>query len=317
MTFEAFIIPTAFFLDLMLGDPQTRWHPVRFIGHLISSFEKKFNTSRYPRRFTGFVLLVFVTLTVLASVEGLLCLSALFHPFLFSAVSVLLIYFALSARALADEALKIQKNLEQGDLSGARHNLSMIVGRDTEALNEEEIIRATVETVAESTMDGVVSPLFYIFIFGPLGGWAYKAVNTLDSMVGHKNERFLEFGRASAKCDGWLNLLPSKITALMISLSLFCLRKNAGASLKSNLKYLFKGCAENSDATEAAMAFGLGVQLGGINTYKSVMVEKPFLGVALSSLKTGHIRQSVNVSYGACLGTLLLGCALTGKDLFL
>ncbi len=317
MSPDALLIPTAFFLDLLLGDPQTRWHPVRLIGHLIDAFEKKFNSSKYPRPFTGGILVIFVSLVVISCVGGVLHLSALLHPYLFSAVSVLFIYFALSARALADEALTIQKNLEQGNLPEARHNLSMIVGRDTEALNEEEIIRATVETVAESTMDGVVAPLFFIFIAGPAGGWFYKAVNTLDSMVGHKNERFLEFGRASAKCDGWLNLLPSRITALMISLSLFCLRKNAAASLKSNLKYLFKGSAENSDAAEAAMAFGLGIRLGGVNTYQSVRVEKPFLGTALSSLKPGHIRQSVNVSYGASLGTLLLGCALTGKDLLL
>lgn len=317
MSAEAFIIPSAFFLDLMLGDPQSRFHPVRFIGQLIDSFENKFNSSKYPRRFFGCVLAVFVPLVVMGCVWGILRLSALIHPYLFGVTSVLLIYFSLSVKALADEALKIQRNLEEGNLLEARHNLSMIVGRDTENLNEEEIIRATVETVAESTMDGVVAPLFYIFIAGPAGGWAYKAVNTLDSMVGHKNERFLEFGWASAKCDGWLNLLPSKLTALMISLSLFCLRKNSRASLRSNLKYLFKGCAENSDATEAAMANGLGVRLGGINTYKSVKVEKLFLGEEVTPLKAQHIRQSVTISYGASLGTLLLGWGLMEKGLFL
>lgn len=313
-----FIISAAFILDLCLGDPQSDWHPVRFIGFLIGSFEKRFNSEKYPRRVFGCLLVLFVSLSVLILMGVGLQICSLIHPYLFWAVSVLLVYYALSLRALADEALKIQRNLEEGRILEARQNLSMIVGRDTENLNEQEIIRATVETVAESTMDGVISPLFYVFLFGPLGGWFYKTVNTLDSMVGHKNERFLEFGWASAKLDGWLNLVPSKITALMITLGVFCLGENCFSSLKWSFKYMLRGCENNSDAAEAPMAAGLGVQLGGTNYYRGVRVEKPFLGEALRPLKIQDIRQSVRVSYAASLGMLVLGCIIIGvKDFFL
>ncbi len=313
MSCELLIVPAAYILDLLLGDPQTTWHPVRLIGRLIEKLEKRLNKGR-NRKIAGIILVISVTGTVMFGVWGILKLSAIVDQFLFYGVSVLLIYFSLSAKALADEADKIKKNLEDGDIRAARNNLSMIVGRDTKELDEPEIIRATVETVAESAMDGIVAPLFYAFLGGPVLAWVYKTVNTLDSMVGYKNERFKEFGWASATLDGWLNYIPSKITAGLISIAMLFCGKNWFNSLRWAGVYLFKGPAVNSDATEASMAGGLGIQLGGTNFYDSVAVHKPFLGDAFEPLQINHIRQSTVISYIASALMLAMGLIFLAKE---
>ncbi|MFA4889724.1 MAG: adenosylcobinamide-phosphate synthase CbiB, partial [Candidatus Omnitrophota bacterium] len=199
MNYELLIIPLAYILDLVFGDPQWHWHPVRLIGRLIERLENKLNTDKMNKIFCGAVLVILVVGSTVFGVGGMLRLARLIHPFLFYIVSTLLIYFSLSIRSLAVEAVKIYKNLKSGDIQKARDNLSLIVGRDTKKLNEQEIIRATVEAVAESTMDGIIAPLFYAFLGGPVIVWVYKAINTLDSMVGYRNERFKEFGYVSAK----------------------------------------------------------------------------------------------------------------------
>jgi|LQYC01.1.fsa_nt_gi adenosylcobinamide-phosphate synthase len=314
MSYGLLIIPAAYIVDLLLGDPQTAWHPVRLIGRFIEKLEKRLNTVRRNRKIAGIVLAISVTGTVSFGVWGILKLSAIVDQFLFYGVSVLLVYFSLSTKALADEAGKIKNNLENGDIEQARNNLSMIVGRDTRGLDEPEIIRATIETVAESTMDGIVAPLFYAFLGGPVLVWVYKTVNTLDSMVGHNNERFKEFGWASATLDGWLNLIPSKITSVLIILSMLCCSKNWLNSLRWAAKFIFKGPAVNSDATEASMAGGLGIQLGGTNFYDSVAVHKPFLGDACEQLQIKHIRQSTVISYIVSALMLVMGLIVLVKE---
>jgi adenosylcobinamide-phosphate synthase len=286
---------------------------VRFIGRLIERLEERLNVGGYNRKFLGVILVILVTGTVSFGVWGILKLSATAHRFLFYGASVLLIYFSLSVKALADEAGNIKKNLENGDIQEARNNLSMIVGRDTKDLNESEIIRATVETVAESTMDGIIAPLFYAFLGGPVLVWLYKAVNTLDSMVGYKSERFKEFGWASAKLDGLLNLIPAKITAFLISISIFLYRKDWVNSFHWAVKYIFRGPAFNSDIAEASMAGGLGIQLGGTNFYSSQMVHKPFLGNAFEPLNIKHIRQSTVIAYAASALMLIIGWVIIGR----
>jgi adenosylcobinamide-phosphate synthase len=297
MSWEFLIIAAAYILDLLFGDPQISWHPVRIIGRLIEALEKRLNKEEYNRKFFGAMLIVLATGTVASGVWVILKLSAVVHRFLLFGVSALLIYFSLSVKTLADEAGKIKRNLENGDIRQARNNLSMIVGRDIKGLDEHEIIRATVETVAESTMDGIIAPLFYASLGGPVLAWIYKTVNTLDSMVGYKNERFRDFGWASAKLDGLLNFIPAKITSFLISISMFCYGKNWFSSVRWASKFALKGPAVNSDATEASMAGGLGIQLGGTNCYDSVAIQKPLLGHAFEPLNTKHIRQSTVVSY--------------------
>ncbi|MGV8058799.1 MAG: adenosylcobinamide-phosphate synthase CbiB [Smithellaceae bacterium] len=315
MNFELFIIPAAYILDLLVGDPQTFWHPVRIIGRLIEVLERGLNKNGRHRKFLGVVLVVLVTAAAAFGVWGILQLSAAIHRFMFYAISVLLIYFGLSVKNLADEAAKIKRSLENGDIRQARDNLSMIVGRDTSELAEPEIIRATVETVAESTMDGIVAPLFYAFLGGPVLVWVYKTVNTLDSMVGYKNERFKEFGWAAAKLDGLLNFIPAKITSLLINVAMLCCGKNWRNSINWTGKFIFKGPEVNSDATEASMAGGLGIRLGGTNYYGSQAVHKPFLGDACEALSIKHIRQSMMISYVASALMIAAGWAVTGRGL--
>ncbi|MBU4252179.1 MAG: adenosylcobinamide-phosphate synthase CbiB [Candidatus Omnitrophica bacterium] len=307
MNYGLLIIPLAYILDLVFGDPQWYWHPVRLIGRLIERLENKLNTGRRNKVFCGAVLVILVVGLTVFGIGGILKLSRLVHPFLFYIVSILFIYFSLSIRDLADEAVKIYKNLESGDIQKARNNLSLIVGRDTLGLNEQEIIRATVETVAESTMDGIIAPLFYAFLGGPVMAWVYKVINTLDSMVGYRNERFKGFGYLSAKLDGWLNFIPSKITCFLISVSILCCGKRWFCSLKEVRRYLLSGPGANSNAVEAVMAGGLGVQLGGTNFYDSVAVEKPFIGQAVEPLNIKHIRQSVMIAYVSSVLMLVIG----------
>ena len=315
MNYELFIIPVAYVLDFLFGDPHIAWHPVRLIGRLIEELEKRLNKREHNGKVFGVMLVILVTTAVVLVIWGILKLTMMINQFLFYGVSILLIYFALSARSLVDEAGKIKKDLDNGDIRHARNDLSMIVGRDTNNLDEPEIIRATVETVAESTMDGVIAPLFYVFLGGPVLVWVYKTVNTLDSMVGHKNERFKEFGWASAKLDGLLNLIPAKITAFLISVAMIFCGKHWLNAIRWSAKYIFKGPGFNGDTAEASMAGGLGVRLGGTNYYDSVKVQKPFLGDAFEPLAIKHICQSNMIAYIASTLMLVFGILIVGSGI--
>ena len=310
MNSQILVIATAYLLDLIIGDPQWNWHPVRLIGRFIGGLERRLNAGDINKNFSGTILLVFVVSITVFSVLGILKLAAFIHPTLHFATSVILIYFSLSIKSLAAEAYKVYDALKNKDIREARNNLSMIVGRDTDKLEEPEIIRATVETVAESATDGIVAPLFFAFLGGPVLAWAYKAINTLDSMVGHRNKRFIEFGRASAKLDGLLNFIPAKMTCIFISASSWFYGKNWSGSVKWWLRFFFKGQQDNSTAAEAAMAGALDVRLGGLNLYNSVPVSKELIGDGTCALEMKHIRESVRIVYLCSFLFLLIGIYL-------
>jgi adenosylcobinamide-phosphate synthase len=299
--------------DLLIGDPQWRWHPVRLVGHLATWLEVCLNQGQH-RRAKGILFWSLVVGMTVLIVSVLLKAATFVHPWAGAFVSAVLIYFALAVKCLADEAGRIAHLLSSGNLDEARRNLAMIVGRDTAALDESGIIRATVETVAESTMDGIVAPLFFLFLAGPAGMWFYKAVNTLDSLVGHKNARYREFGWVSATVDAWLNWIPSKITAILISLS-FGFSTHATGAWRWTGRHLGKGPEYNGDTAEAAMAGGLGVRLGGVNVYNSVSVEKPFLGDDIEPLSIRHIDQSIRISCASAVGMLFIAVLLWGKGM--
>jgi adenosylcobinamide-phosphate synthase len=303
------VVTLAYFLDLLLGDPRVRWHPVRGIGRLVLFWERVLYDREGDRKFLGILLLLLTSITALTVTTGLLWLGRAVHPYVNYGVSVVLIYFALSVKDLAVEADQVRKALEEKDVLRARENLSLIVGRDTANLEEPEIVRAAVETVAESTMDGIVAPLFYAFLGGPLLAWFYKTVNTLDSMVGYENDRYRDFGWASAKLDAWLNLIPAKITALLIGAAMIVLRKRWRSSFRWTGRFFFSGPSGNGDITEAAMAGGLGVRLGGRNVYAGKVVDNAFLGEAVEPLKPGHIRVAVRTAYIVSGLTVLGGWA--------
>ena len=262
-------ILAGYLLDLCLGDPHSMPHPVRAIGNLIVWLEKylrpagkKHATERGERR--AGVLFVCLVLLVTGSVAGgILWISHLGGSWIQTVVEAVMTYYLLAARSLRDESMAVCRKLEAGETERARYAVSMIVGRDTKPLSEAGIARAAVETVAENASDGVIAPLFYLAIGGPLLGWLYKAVNTMDSMVGYKNDRYLHFGRAAAKLDDLVNLIPSRLAALLLIVSAYLLRYDGKNAYRIWRRDRRNHKSPNSAQTESACAGALGLRLAG------------------------------------------------------
>ncbi|HLD82582.1 MAG TPA: adenosylcobinamide-phosphate synthase CbiB [Candidatus Omnitrophota bacterium] len=308
-------ILAAYILDLIIGDPRIPWHPTRIIGRLIERLERKLNpvTPRPKgvgfvgcngvniaagnKKFVGIILIILVVPITMLCVWLVLELTKNIHIVLYYIASILFIYFALSIKSLGQEVNKVKLALSNKDIVEARKSLAMIVARDTDNLDEQNIIRATVETTAESTMDGIIAVLFFSFLGGAVLVWGYKAVNTLDSMVGYRNKRFLDFGWAAAKLDTLVNFIPAKLTCLFIFVSSLLLGRYRVNSGRWFSKYIFKGPFYNSEATEAVMAGALGVQLGGENFYDVTPVKKNFIGDNLFPLEIRHIGEAVKIAY--------------------
>ncbi len=290
-------IVAAFILDIIIGDPQWRYHPVRLIGKLIEGTEHLLRRCPIPERLAGILLTASITgsvwllASVVALVTGQWCR-------LCEIISgAIIIYFSISIKSLAGEAKKVMNFLRKNDLINARKALSQIVGRDTAHLNDEQIIRACVETVAESTVDGVLSPLFFSFMGGPGAAMAYRAVNTMDSMVGHKDEKYLRFGWAPARLDDIANYLPARISAVLIPVAAFFCGYSFGGSLRITFRDGRKHESPNSGIPEAAMAGALGVQLGGPSAYQGEIVNKPFIGDARNQLTLSAIDGAVKIMF--------------------
>lgn len=301
----------AFCLDLILGDPRRLPHPVRWIGRGIARVEavlRRVTSGAPAEKAAGVALLGIVVITTyllsFLALEAAGSLSLIF-------VSVLTVYLgftALATRTLADEALAIYRALEAGDMAKARTRLSFIVGRDTLNLDEEEIVRATVETVAENASDGVGAPLFYLALGGVPLALSYKAVNTLDSMVGYKNERYRNLGWASARFDDAVNYLPARVTALALVAAAFVLGKSPGNAWRMVRRDGRNHPSPNSGYPEAAVAGALGVRLGGLNHYQGAPSLKPFIGEPVKGMTRDTIREAVALLYGASL--LMFLCAV-------
>jgi adenosylcobinamide-phosphate synthase len=303
------VVLAAVVLDLVLGDPRALPHPVMAIGRLIAFLESPLRRLVGNVRLAG-VLLLLTTVGVTYAVAALLIKAAYaVSPEAGFIVGLYLAWVSLAARSLHVESGKVAKALESGDLPGARLALSYIVGRETDQLGEGEIIRGAVETVAENTGDGVIAPLFYLMLGGPPLALAYKAVNTLDSMVGYKNERYLDFGRASALFDDLANYLPARLTGLLMVLAApICALSGSGA-----WRIMRRDCrnhsSPNSGFPEAAAAGALGVQLGGANRYFGKLVEKPTIGEPSVPLSLAAYGGVVRLMY--CSEALLVVAWLT------
>lgn len=291
-------------LDLAIGDPRWLPHPVRGIGWLARVCERMLRVTGMPLRISGSLFWLMVagsfTLFVWATVR-------LNHWF-----SIYWIYSLLAGRDLDVEAGRVVHALERNDPGGAREQLSWIVGRDTATLEEPEIVRATVETVAENLNDGVIAPLFYLAIGGPAGMAAYKAINTLDSTVGYKNERYGEFGWASARIDDLANFIPARVTAVLIWIAALLPGFDARRAFRMTLRDGGNQPSPNSGYPEAAVAGALGVKLGGLNYYGGVPSLKAGLGDAIVPLERGVFRR-VRVLLYASEGLFvaaILGCVL-------
>jgi len=295
MSLESQIL-IALALDFALGDPAWAPHPVRWIGSLAGKLERLARRF-FPNARAAGVVTVAVTLAVAGSAAwGVVRAAWLIAPWMGEVASILILYSMFAARDLADHAAAVKKALSDGDIERAREQVGRMVGRDTDRLDEKGVIRACVESVAENTVDGVTAPLFYAVIGGPVGAALYKAANTMDSMFGHKNERYLRFGWAAARLDDALNFVPARLTAPLIAFSAFLI----GLDFKSSVRVLVrdggKSPSPNAGLAEAAAAGALRLRLGGASRYGGVVSERPLLGDPDRELDTQSISLSVRLA---------------------
>lgn len=305
-----YIIPAAVILDWLLGDPRWFPHPVILVGRLIGFLEPRLRRA-FNGELTGGVVLLILTVATTASAAGLLLAAAYFlHHLAGIIVAIILSWSCLAARSLQRESGFVADALANGNLPEARKFLSYIVGRDTENLEEPEIWRATVETVAENSSDGVIAPLLFLMLGGPVLGLAYKAVNTLDSMVGYRNEKYLLFGRASARFDDLANYIPARLTGILITVAALLTGLDTKMAWRIMRRDGRNHSSPNSGIPEAAAAGALGVQLGGTNYYFGKPVEKPAIGDPLQPLDHQAWQGAVRLMYGAETLLLLLAALL-------
>ncbi len=301
-------------LDLLLGDPHWAPHPVRAIGALISSLERPLRAA-FPKDERGETAagaaLVVLVLSVSAGLAGaLLYLAGRLNVWLAFALETLLCYQCLAARSLRDESMRVCRALRAGTLAGARRAVSMIVGRDTERLDETGVAKAAVETVAENASDGVIAPLLFLALGGAPLGIAYKAVNTMDSMVGYRNERYRHYGTCAARLDDLLNLLPARISGVLM-----CLAAPLSGLDGKNAWRIFRRdrlchASPNSAHTEAAAAGALHVQLAGNAWYFGKLVEKPTIGDADRPVEPEDIPRTNRLMLSAAALAAALFCVL-------
>ena len=320
MTFHISALVLGFLLDLAFGDPRWLYHPIRLIGNLIAWAEKPFRAA-FPKSekgelAAGTFFAVFVVAVSTAVPAILLALASRLSSWLVFALEVFWSFQILAAKSLKSESMKVYAALKEGDLPKARKAVSMIVGRDTQKLTEEGVAKAAVETVAENSSDGVIAPLLFLALGGPALGFFYKAVNTLDSMVGYKNDTYLYFGRFSAKLDDVLNFIPSRISGLLLVLA----SPLAGLSMEGAWKIFRRDrrnhASPNSAQTEAAAAGALGVQLAGDAYYFGKLYKKPTIGDPLRPVEYEDIRRVNWLMYAAvCLALVLAVLAAAAANL--
>ena len=289
-----------FLLDLVLGDPYWLPHPVRAIGRLISFLEHKlYGKSR--NRLRGFILVLLVCSITTACAFLVLASGYAVHPLLGCVFETIMTYQLLAAKCLKVESMKVYKKLEHGTIEEARKAVSMIVGRDTENLTAEEVTKAAVETVAENTSDGVIAPMLYTALGCPVLGFLYKAINTMDSMVAYKNERYIDFGFFAAKTDDAANFVPSRISALLMIFA--CAFLGRSFSFKNAWRIYrrdrFNHQSPNSAQTESVCAGALGLRLAGSASYGGIVEDKPFIGDETRKIENADIKRVNRLMFAA------------------
>ena len=288
----------AYILDLIFGDPQNIIHPVQIIGKIISLGEKillkEKSGSRY-KFFAGIILNIFVV----SITYGLTCLIYKSSKIsgVFTVIEIYLMYTVFSVNSLAREGNRVYNILKEGNIEKARKDLSYLVSRDTETMDEKMIIRSTMETISENTVDGIVAPMFYIFLGGLPLAMTYKAINTLDSMVGYKNEKYMDFGKFSAKIDDIANFIPARITGFLIVAASMILRYNYKNSLKIFIRDRKNHSSPNSAHAEASVAGALGVQFGGRVSYFGKEADKPTIGDKIKDFELEDIKKNIKIMY--------------------
>lgn len=321
MELSILAVVLGFVLDLLIGDPHWLYHPIRLVGALISALEKLlrgvFPNNKNGELTAGVFLLALTAGITTGCAWGLLYLAGRIHPWVRFVLETVMCYQLLATKALKDETMKVYTALSQGDLKQARYAVSMVVGRDTEVLDETGVTKAAVETVAENASDGVIAPLLFLAIGGAPLGFFYKAVNTMDSMVGYKNDKYLYFGRAAARFDDVLNYIPARLSgALMSAAASFC-GLDAGNAWKIFLRDRRNHSSPNSAHTEAAAAGALHIQLAGNAYYFGKLYEKPTIGDPDRPVEYEDIRRVNRLLYATAVLTLIVFMVVKGVVLWI
>ncbi len=294
-------------LDLILGDPHFMPHPIRLIGGLITKLEKLLYCEEKNKK-RGLILVILVT-TITGAISFLIWFLAYYiNPILGVIVEAIMTYYILAIKSLKVESMKVYKKIKLNDIKGARMAVSMIVGRDTDVLDREGIIKASVETVAENTSDGVIAPMLYTMILGPVAGYIYKSINTMDSMVGYKNEKYKDFGFFPAKLDDLVNFIPARISAYLMILATTLSKKfdtkNAYRIFKRDR---FNHTSPNSAQTESVCAGALKIRLAGPAVYFGVVYKKKFIGDMLKKISDDDIKNANTLMYYTAFLSAVMG----------
>lgn len=295
--YEQIILPAAFLLDLVLGDPKRAPHPIRWMGSLIKMWENPFRKFPVSPVWSGAIFALALITGTWFVTFAVIWVARLVDPWVALFMNIVLIYYTLSIKSLKTESLKVLTQLKSGSLSGAKKQLSQIVGRDVASLDESGVARAAVETVAENLVDGVIAPLFYAALGGAPLAMAYKMVNTLDSMIGYKNRRYEKFGRFAARLDDVANFIPARLSVIVVACAAFFIRLSPYKTFRMALRDGKKHLSPNSGISEAAFAGALEIQLGGANYYQGELVEKPYIGEPIRSIKRNDIKRAVGLMF--------------------
>ena len=305
----------AFLMDCVIGDPRSKFHPVVLIGKLIAGLETWLYSpedSDKRKFWRGLLLMLLVLVICYGATAGIVYgVRRLGLPYFSWGVEALLLSFTISPRNLAEAGREIQRYLAAGDIEEARFKVGWIVGRDTDKLTVPEITRATVETIAENIVDGVISPLFFFFLGGVPLAVAYRAANTMDSMIGYKNEKYLFFGRAAARTDDAWNYIPARITGLLLVLAAWLLKYDWREAWRMMRRDAAKHPSPNGGFTEATVAGALGIRLGGLNYYFGRPSFRTYMGEPRQELSPRHISGAIRLMYAATILFLLAAFGFT------
>lgn len=309
----ALIAFLAFVIDCIIGDPNSKYHPVALMGKLIDILDKllrKDNATEPTKLVCGFILVAILLSFSYGITYGIITLLDIFNcpSWLNIFIQAVILSFMISPKALAKAGKDIYDELINHNLDEARKKVNYIVSRDANRMNEQDIIRATVETVAENIVDGIISPLFYFFIGGLPLAVLYRMSNTMDAMIGYKNDKYLYFGRTAARIDDVLNFIPARITGLLLIIVAFYSKLNAKGALKMMMRDAKKHPSPNGGYTEATVAGALDIRLGGINYYFGRQSFRAYMGEAINKLNAQHIQQTIKLMYNVSTLFLIIMC---------
>ncbi len=308
LSFSWYVIAIALVLDLVLGDPHQLPHPIRWMGQAILLMEPKFRKLRFGVFINGALFATSLIMTTWLLGHLLILIGTWLHPFLGNLLQIVAIYYCVSIRSLQQAAMDVSRALYGPGLEAGREKLAWIVGREVKDLSEDGISRAAVETVAENLVDGVISPLFFAAIGGAPLALAYKMINTLDSMVGYKNETYRLFGKTAARIDDVANFIPARLSVPVIALVAHILADRGKIAFKTAFREGRHHTSPNAGFSEAAFAGALAVKLGGPNIYHGKRVDKPYIGEAFDSAQKQHIKSACELMM---LSAITWGAVLT------